>query len=119
MLSVGQSSTLNAELQVGNVSQVVEVTGSAPVLNTGNADVGSEVSSKQAVELPLNIRNVYGLVELDSSVNNSQQNQALNPPGRRATSIKTSPFSTSAADALAPLDFCWTVLGMARAIGMG
>jgi len=81
VLSVGQSSTLNAELQVGNVSQVVEVTGSAPVLNTGNADVGSEVSSKQAVELPLNIRNVYGLVELDSSVNNSQQNQALNPPG--------------------------------------
>ncbi|MCU1295333.1 MAG: Oar protein, partial [Bryobacterales bacterium] len=81
VLAVGQSSTLNAQLQVGNVNQVVEVTGSAPVLNTGSADLGSEVSSKQAVELPLNIRNVYGLVALDSSVNNSQQTQALNPPG--------------------------------------
>ncbi len=81
VLAVGQSSTLNAQLQVGNVNQTVEVTAQAPVLNTGSADVGSEVSSKQAVELPLNIRNVYGLVELDSSVNNSQQFQALNPPG--------------------------------------
>jgi hypothetical protein len=51
------------------------------VLETGNANVGSEVSTKQAVELQLNIRNVFGLVALDSSVNNSQQNQALNPPG--------------------------------------
>ncbi len=51
------------------------------MLVTGSADIGSEVSTKQAVELPLNIRNVFGLVELDSSVNNSQQNQALNPPG--------------------------------------
>jgi len=81
VLAVGQSSTLDANLQVGNVNQVVEVTASAPVLNTGSADLASEVSSKQAVELPLNIRNVYGLVALDSSVNNSQQNQALNPPG--------------------------------------
>lgn len=81
VLAVGQSSTLNAQLQVGNVNQTVEVTAQAPVLNTGNADLGSEVSSKQAVELPLNIRNVYGLVELDSSVDNSQQFQALNPPG--------------------------------------
>ena len=81
VLAVGQSSTLNAKLQIGSVSQTVEVTGNAPVLETGNANVGSEVSTKQAVELPLNIRNVFGLVALDSSVNNSQQNQALNPPG--------------------------------------
>ena len=81
VLAVGQSSTLNAQLQVGNVNQTVEVTAQAPVLNTGSADLGAEVSSKQAVELPLNIRNVYGLVAIDSSVNNSQQFQGLNPPG--------------------------------------
>src|SRR5436305_402337 len=80
-LAVGQQSTLDARLQVGDVQQTVEVTARAPILNTGSADLGAEVSSKQAVELPLNIRNVYGLVALDSSVNNSQQNQALNPPG--------------------------------------
>lgn len=81
VLAVGQVSSLNAQLQVGSVNQTIEVTAQAPLLNTGSADIGSEVSSKQVVELPLNIRNVYGLVTLDSSVNNSQQNQALNPPG--------------------------------------
>lgn len=81
VLAVGQASTLNPRLELGAVSQTVEVAASAPVLETGNSNIGSEVSSKQAVELPLNIRNVFGLVQLDSSVNNSQQNQALNPPG--------------------------------------
>ena len=81
VLELGQSSTLNAKLSLGAVAQTVEVEASAPILDTGNSDIGSEVGSKQAVELPLNIRNVFGLVSLDSSVNNSQQNQALNPPG--------------------------------------
>src|SRR5579863_2399905 len=81
VLELGQSSTLNAKLSIGAVAQTVEVEASAPILDTGNSDIGSEVGSKQAVELPLNIRNVFGLVSLDSSVNNSQQNQALNPPG--------------------------------------
>jgi hypothetical protein len=81
VLAVGQSSTLDPQLQIGALTQTVEVTAAAPLLNTGSADIGSEVSTKQTNELPLNIRNVYGLVTLDSSVNNSQQNQALNPPG--------------------------------------
>lgn len=81
VLEVGQSSTFDTQLQLGAVAQTVNVEASAPVLVTGTADVGSEVSTKQALELPLNIRNVFGLVELDSSVNNSQQFQALNPPG--------------------------------------
>lgn len=48
VLAVGQSSTVNAKLQVGSLSQTVEVTGNAAVLETGNANVGSEVSTKQA-----------------------------------------------------------------------
>ena len=80
-LTVGQSSTLDVRLEVGQLTQTVNVSAEAPVLNTGNANIGSDVTTKQVVELPLNIRNVFGLVALDSSVNNSQQNQALNPPG--------------------------------------
>jgi carboxypeptidase family protein len=80
-LAVGQSAALDPRLEVGAVTQTVEVSATTAMLTTGAADIGSEVSSKQAVELPLNIRNVFGLVALDSSVNNSQQNQALNPPG--------------------------------------
>src|SRR5262249_43820097 len=71
VLAVGQSTTLNPKLEIGQVTQVIEVTTDAPLLNSGNANIGSEVSGKQAVELPLNIRNVYNLVELSSSVNNN------------------------------------------------
>ena len=80
-LFVGQASTLDPKLEVGSITQSVEVQAAAPILNTGSSDIGSEVTTKQITELPLNIRNVFGLVALDSSVNNSQQNQALNPPG--------------------------------------
>ena len=81
LLTVGQSTTLDIMLVLGAVSQTVEVEANAPLLNTGSANLGSEVTSKQVIELPLNIRNVFGLVSLDSSVNNSAQVQALNPSG--------------------------------------
>ena len=80
-LSVGQATTLDLKLQVGAVTQSVQVEATAPLLNTGTANLGSDVTSKQATELPLNWRNVFGLVNLDSSVNNSVQMQALNPSG--------------------------------------
>jgi len=77
ILVVGQNSTLHPRLELGAITQVVEVHADAPLLNTGNAALGSLVSSKQAVELPLNIRNVFSLVLIDSSVNNQQTYQGI------------------------------------------
>jgi hypothetical protein len=68
VLSLGQSSTLDVALVIGGMTQSVDVTASAALLNTGNADMGSEVAEAQVKELPLNFRNVYELVNLDSSV---------------------------------------------------
>jgi len=76
-LAVAQSSVLNAKLEVGPITQVVEVTAGAPLLQTGHANIGTEVSSKQAVELPLNIRNIFNLVLLSSGVNNQLEYQAF------------------------------------------
>ncbi len=76
-LAVGQSSGVSPKLELGRVDQVIEVKADAPLLNTGNANIGSEVSGKQVVELPLNLRNVFNLVLLSSSVNNSIQYQGL------------------------------------------
>lgn len=80
-LQVGQSATQDVTLQLGAVTQQVTVSASAEILETSNANIASTVSNRQTVELPLNLRNIYGLVSLNSSVNNSQQYQALNPPG--------------------------------------
>jgi hypothetical protein len=77
VLTVGQSSSLNPKLELGALNQVIEVTAGAPLLNSGNANIGEEVSARQARELPLNIRNVYNLVELSSSVNNNTEYQGL------------------------------------------
>ncbi len=80
-LTVGQTTSLDLRLQIGSVTQSVEVEAAAPLLQTGSANLGSDVTSKQVMELPLNWRNVFGLVNLDSSVNNSTQTQGLNPSG--------------------------------------
>ena len=76
-LTVGQSTSVDPLLEVGAISQTIEVTAGAPVLNTGNANIGAEVSGTQVVDLPLNLRNVFNLVLLSSSVNNSTQTQGL------------------------------------------
>ena len=80
-LTVGGSTGLNLTLEVGTATEAIVVTAQPPMLNTSNASVGSEVSQRQVAEMPLNLRNVYGLVTLDSSVNNSTQKQLLNPGG--------------------------------------
>jgi hypothetical protein len=68
-LEVGQSGVLNVTLSVGSET-TVEVSGAAPLLNTDNANLSSEISGKQIVDLPLNLRNPIALTFLDSSVYN-------------------------------------------------
>ncbi len=48
-------------MQVGAVSEVVEVSGQAPVVQTDNSQVGQVVEERKIVELPLNGRNFSSL----------------------------------------------------------
>ena len=50
-----------------------------------NANVGAEISTKQVTELPLNLRNVFNFVQLNSSVNNNSQQQILQSGGEQGT----------------------------------
>ncbi|MGO9275430.1 MAG: TonB-dependent receptor domain-containing protein [Terriglobia bacterium] len=84
-LEVGQSSTQDVTLQLGEMTQQVNVSAQAEILETQDPNIASTVTNRETTELPLDLRNVYGLVALNSSVNNSQQNQALNPPGSQGT----------------------------------
>jgi hypothetical protein len=72
-LEVGQAAGLSVVLLLGNVQERVQVSGEAPLLTTDNANIASEVSEKQIVELPLNFRSPIGLAFLDSSVRNMNQ----------------------------------------------
>ena len=81
-LEVGQSASQAVILTIGS-SEQIEVTAEAPLLQTDNANIGAEISSKAVTELPLNLRNVFNFVQLNSSVNNLAQQQTLQAGGGR------------------------------------
>jgi len=63
-LQVGQAPSINVILTVGNVAEVIEVTGGAPVLETESTSVGTVIENKRIIELPLNGRNYLQLASL-------------------------------------------------------
>lgn len=83
-LEVGQSASQTVNLTIGSTEQI-EVTAVAPLLQTENANISAEVSTKQVTELPLNLRNVFNFVELNSSVNNLSQRQTISSGGEQGT----------------------------------
>ena len=84
-LDAGQSASQDITLTVGSVDQQVVVSSQASLLNTENSNISAEVDSKQIVELPLNLRNIYNLATLNSSVNNNAEYQVLLGGGGNTT----------------------------------
>jgi len=61
-LAVGQIRTLDARLELGSVTEKVEVTATVETLNRTSAEVGGLVESKQITELPVDGRNWASLM---------------------------------------------------------
>ncbi len=80
-LIVGGQQALNLALTVGEVSQTVEVTGAAPVVETTNATLSGEVVGTQIVELPLNGRDWVQLASLQPGVAEVRPHEAVDAPG--------------------------------------
>src|SRR5262249_54589188 len=68
-VQVQQTVRLDVTLQVGQVSETVEVAADAVLLQSENSSVGTVIENKAVVELPLNGRNYLGLVALSANVN--------------------------------------------------
>ena len=67
-VSVGTTQTLEFKLAAGSVSQTVEVTSAAPLVNTTSATIGEVIQGEQVTDLPLNGRNFTGLALLAPGV---------------------------------------------------
>jgi hypothetical protein len=80
-LAAGQTARQMVNLALGAISETVSVTTEAPLLNADNANISSDITARQVVELPLNLRNVYGLAFLNSSVNNTAEFQIVGGNG--------------------------------------
>lgn len=60
-LAVGQALTLNFSLQPGAISQIVEVSGEAPLIELTRSEIGGSVSPLEVKELPVLNRDFAGL----------------------------------------------------------
>ncbi len=85
-LTTNQAANLNVTMELGQVSEVVNVTSTAPLVNATNATVGTLIDTKQVFDLPLAGRNFLQLVSLTpgvSTVDNSQGGAGPSIQGQR------------------------------------
>ncbi len=80
-LTVGAQQAMNVALIVGEVSQTVEVTGAAPVIEMSNATLSGNIESAQIVELPLNGRDWASLATLEPGVVSVRVHEQVTQPG--------------------------------------
>lgn len=83
-LTVDQVLTLNVKLEVGTVSQTVEVAGSTlPQVDLETAQISNVIEEKQMNELPLILRDPYQLVLLGPGVTMSDDFGGISANGTR------------------------------------
>src|SRR5580658_7138009 len=84
-LAAGQSAEQEVRLTVGALTEQVEVTSQAPLLNLDNANISEDLSARFAEALPLNFRSVISLTLINSSVNNAAEQQIVGASGLAQT----------------------------------
>jgi hypothetical protein len=83
-IDAGREYSLTAQLEVGQVTEQVTVTGGAEQVNSSNGELSTTVSPQQIKELPLNGRNPLSLLNLQAGVNvtsgsiNGQRSSSVN-----------------------------------------
>src|SRR5205085_9851276 len=70
-VNVNARQRVDLTMQVGAVTETVEVTGAAAALQTDSSEHGQVINTRQVVELPLNGRNYSDLALLTTNVHRS------------------------------------------------
>ena len=83
-LNAGDTVAADVVLTIG-ASEQIAVNASGPLLQTQDANISTELESKQIEELPLNLRNVLSFVTLNSAVNTQGDRQLLGAGGSEDT----------------------------------
>ncbi|HEY0320730.1 MAG TPA: carboxypeptidase-like regulatory domain-containing protein [Pyrinomonadaceae bacterium] len=78
-IDIGKDYSLNATLDVGEISENITVTAGADVINSANAELSNTVSPMQIQTLPLNGRNPLSLIQLQAgTASNGAQQTSIN-----------------------------------------
>jgi hypothetical protein len=68
VLDLNEVVAVDITLQIGTASDVVEVTGAPPVVDTTSTQLGAVVNERSSTQLPLNTRDVFQLLQLQPGV---------------------------------------------------
>jgi Carboxypeptidase regulatory-like domain len=68
VMEVGSALRVDLTMEVGALTQTVEVTAATPLLQAQSSDLGQVVEARTVTEMPLNGRNVISLVQLSPGI---------------------------------------------------
>jgi Carboxypeptidase regulatory-like domain len=90
-LNVAQTLTIDANLEVGQVEQAVEVTAEVTTLQTSTSDLGTTIQRNKLVDLPLfvggNVRNLEQFIFLAPGVTGDTGNTQISGSPNRAKEV--------------------------------
>src|SRR5499427_1514265 len=88
VLQVNTNPVINVALQVGQVAETIEVQANAALVETERTSVGSVIENQRILELPLNGRNVFDLIQLSGgAVNATAGSAGASLPGAQTISV--------------------------------
>ena len=92
-LQITSTVVIDFTLEVGSLSDVVEVRADAAAIETTTGTIGKVVDNRRILELPLNTRNVYSLIFLTpgvaGSIGNNYNSMSYSVNGARPTMMDT------------------------------
>jgi hypothetical protein len=83
VLQISVPARVDAQLDVGQLTESVEVAATAPTVNTEDAQIGRTVENTEITTLPIVGRNVYTLLSLTPGVSSSSSSIVLGYPEQR------------------------------------
>jgi hypothetical protein len=93
VVQIGSAVTVDLRLEVGQLTDEVEVSAEAGLLETTNGTIGKVVDNRRILELPLNTRNVYSLIFLTpgvaGTIGNNYNSLSYSINGARPTMMDT------------------------------
>ncbi|MBY0496665.1 MAG: TonB-dependent receptor [Cyanobacteria bacterium] len=72
-LSAAQNVRVDFTMEIGTVAETITVSASAPLLNTGSAQISDIINAQRAESLPINGRNFWSLAQLTAGVTPPQR----------------------------------------------
>jgi hypothetical protein len=85
VVGIDRNARIDPVLEVGEVTQSVEVTSDAPLVDTAKTVLGQTVSNAEILNLPLVNRNVYDLLNITAGVQNNSSSNSFGPPGQEVS----------------------------------